>query len=154
MGVNLGDVIEEDGRIYGDGVNIAARVESLSEAGGISISGSVYDQVENKLDLKYEYMGEQTVKNISIPVRLYRVITQTDDDISNFPVKRDFPDKSSIAVLPFRITASDQLMEFVSDGLTEDITTLLALFRNCKIACTTIKPIGLFYFKGCFAPSS
>jgi TolB-like protein/class 3 adenylate cyclase len=74
IGINLGDVIEQEGRIYGDGVNIAARLESLSEAGGICISGNAYDQVENKLSLGYEYLGEQTVKNIVKPVRAYRVL--------------------------------------------------------------------------------
>jgi len=75
IGVNLGDVIEEDGGIYGDGVNIAARVESLSEAGGICISGRAYDQVANKLGLEYENLGEHQVKNISTPIRVYRVLS-------------------------------------------------------------------------------
>jgi TolB-like protein/class 3 adenylate cyclase len=75
IGVNLGDVIEEDGRIYGDGVNIAARVESLAEAGGICISGRAYDQVENKLGLEYENLGEHQVKNIARPIRVYRVLS-------------------------------------------------------------------------------
>ena len=75
VGVNLGDVIEEDGRIYGDGVNIAARVESLSDAGGICISGRAYDQVANKLGLEYENLGEHQVKNISTPIRIYRVLS-------------------------------------------------------------------------------
>ena len=73
IGINAGDVVEEENRIYGDGVNIAARIEYLAESGGICISGSVYDQVENKLDLRYEYMGEQAVKNIHKPVRVYRL---------------------------------------------------------------------------------
>jgi TolB-like protein len=75
IGVNVGDVVEEQGRIYGDGVNIAARVEGLADARGICISGRVYDQVENKLEFKYEYMGEQLVKNIAKPVRVYRVLS-------------------------------------------------------------------------------
>jgi len=75
IGVNLGDVIEEDGRIYGDGVNIAARVESIAEAGGICISGRAYDQVENKLGLEYENLGEHEVKNITRPIRVYRVLS-------------------------------------------------------------------------------
>lgn len=75
IGINLGDVIEENGRIYGDGVNIAARVESLAEAGGICISGRVYDQVANKLRLEYKHLGEHRVKNISTPVRIYRVLS-------------------------------------------------------------------------------
>jgi len=72
IGINLGDVIEEEGRIYGDGVNIAARLEGLAEAGGICISGSAYEQIENKLPLRYEYLGEHEVKNIARPVRVYR----------------------------------------------------------------------------------
>jgi adenylate cyclase len=75
IGVNVGDVVEEEDRIYGDGVNIAARVEGLAEAGGICISGRVYDQVENKLDLEYEFLGEQAVKNIATPLRIYRVLS-------------------------------------------------------------------------------
>ncbi|HYA90182.1 MAG TPA: adenylate/guanylate cyclase domain-containing protein [Thermodesulfobacteriota bacterium] len=76
IGVNLGDVIEEGDKIYGDGVNIAARLESLSEAGGICISGTAYDQVKNKLSLGYEYLGKQSVKNILEPVRVYRILTK------------------------------------------------------------------------------
>jgi adenylate cyclase len=75
IGINLGDVVEEEGRIYGDGVNIAARVEGLSDGGGICISGTVYDQVKNKLGFEYEYLGEKTVKNIPDPVRVYRVLS-------------------------------------------------------------------------------
>jgi class 3 adenylate cyclase len=74
IGVNLGDVIEDGEQILGDGVNIAARLESLSEAGGICISGTAFDHVKNKLSLGYEYLGEQTVKNIAEPVRIYRVL--------------------------------------------------------------------------------
>jgi TolB-like protein/class 3 adenylate cyclase/Flp pilus assembly protein TadD len=75
IGVNVGDVVEEEGRIYGDGVNIAARVEGLAEAGGICISGKVYDHVENKLGFEYEYLGEHEVKNIEKPIRVYRVLS-------------------------------------------------------------------------------
>jgi adenylate cyclase len=135
IGVNVGDVIQEGDRIYGDGVNIAARVEGLADAGGVSISGRAYDQVENKLDFKYEYVGEQAVKNISKPVRLYRVIAKSDDTISIIMNKHDLPDKSSIAVLPFHCMASDKMMEFVSDGLTEDITTLLARVPGFFVIC-------------------
>jgi len=76
IGINLGDVIHEEERIYGDGVNVAARVESLSDAGGICVSGTAFDQVENKLPLGYEYLGEQSVKNISKPVRVYKVLME------------------------------------------------------------------------------
>ncbi|MBP1697737.1 MAG: guanylyl cyclase [Deltaproteobacteria bacterium] len=78
IGVNLGDVVEEKDKIFGDGVNIAARLESLAEAGGVCISGTVFDQVRNKLDLGYEYLGEQTVKNIALPVRVYKVLMEPE----------------------------------------------------------------------------
>ena len=78
IGINLGDVVEEEGKIFGDGVNIAARLENLSDAGGICISGTAYDHVENKLSLGYEYLGEQTVKNIAKPVRVYRVLMEPE----------------------------------------------------------------------------
>src|SRR5512136_2312889 len=78
IGVNLGDVIEDGEQILGDGVNIAARLESLSDAGGICISGTAFDQVENKLSLGYKYLGDQTVKNIAKPVRVYRVLMEPE----------------------------------------------------------------------------
>jgi len=78
IGINLGDVIMENERIYGDGVNIAARIEGLAEAGGICISGTVYDQIEDKLKLDYEYMGEKSVKNIKKPIRVYQVHVDLD----------------------------------------------------------------------------
>jgi DNA-binding response OmpR family regulator len=81
IGINLGDVVIEKGRIYGDGVNIAARIEGLAEAGGISISGTVYDQVENKLSLGYEYLGEKSVKNIMRPVRVYKIQLEAENPV-------------------------------------------------------------------------
>jgi class 3 adenylate cyclase len=78
IGINLGDVMVEGEAIYGDGVNIAARLESLAEAGGICISGTAFDHIENKLPLGYEYLGEQTVKNIAKPVRVYRVLMEPE----------------------------------------------------------------------------
>ena len=106
IGINVGDVIIEGERLYGDGVNIAARLEGLAEPGSICISGTVYDQVENKLDLGYEYLGEQAVKNIAKPVRVYRVQLEsrpapraisTGEQPSFLPL----PDHPSLAVLPF-----------------------------------------------------
>ena len=78
IGVNLGDVVEEGDKIFGDGVNIAARLESLAEVGGLCISGTAFDHVRNKLDLGYEYLGEQTVKNIALPVRVYKVLMEPE----------------------------------------------------------------------------
>jgi TolB-like protein len=78
MGVNLGDVVEEKDKIFGDGVNIAARLESLAAAGEVCVSGTVFDQVRNKVDLGYEYLGEQTVKNIALPVRVYKILMEPE----------------------------------------------------------------------------
>jgi class 3 adenylate cyclase len=78
IGINLGDVVLEKGRIYGDGVNIAARIERLAEAGGICVSGTVYDQIENRLPLSYDYLGEKSVKNIAKPIRVYQVRTDPE----------------------------------------------------------------------------
>ena len=79
IGVNLGDIVDEGDRIYGDGVNIAARLESLAEAGGICLSGTAFDQVKGKLDVGYKYLGEQNVKNIKEPVRMYKMLLEPDD---------------------------------------------------------------------------
>jgi TolB-like protein/class 3 adenylate cyclase len=129
MGVNVGDVIEEEERIFGDGVNIAARVEALAEAGGICISGSVYDQVENKLELEYAYLGEHQVKNIRRPIQVYRVINRSNS-IERFIFEEGgvfpLPDKPSIAVLPFINMSGDSEQEYFSDGITEDIITALS----------------------------
>src|SRR5581483_2645332 len=127
IGINLGDVIVEGERIYGDGVNVAARLESLADAGGICISGTVYDQVETKLPFRYEPLGEQSVKNIAKPVRVYRVLDGGGDEPA--PVHATalpLPDKPSIAVLPFVNMSSDPEQEYFSDGITEDLITDLS----------------------------
>jgi adenylate cyclase len=129
IGINLGDVIEEEGRIYGDGINIAARVESMADAGGICISGRAYDQVANKLGLGYESLGEHQVKNIKTPIRVFRIKTDTGlsegvDSEDQFALP--LPDKPSIAVLPFNNMSGDSEQEYFSDGITEDIITALS----------------------------
>ncbi len=137
IGINLGDVIEEDDSIYGDGVNVAARLEGLAEPGGICISGSAYEQIENKLPLRYGYLGEHEVKNIAKPVRVYKAQIEPEVGASRPPVevnskeKKAFslPDKPSIAVLPFANMSGDPEQEYFSDGITEDIITSLSRFR-------------------------
>jgi adenylate cyclase len=126
IGINLGDVIEEQGRIYGDGVNIAARLEALAEGGGIRISGTAFDQVENKLELEFEYLGEQAVKNIRKPVRMYRVGLDSIAAGIEMGKNPPLPDKPSIAVLAFENMSGDPEQEYFSDGMGEDIITALS----------------------------
>ena len=129
IGINVGDVVEENGRIYGDGVNIAARIEGLATAGGICISGGVYEQIENKLDLAYVDLGEHRVKNIPRPIRVYAVRMAAGVTESKMGKKHETPAKPSIAVIPFLNMSGDAEQEYFSDGITEDIITALSKFR-------------------------
>jgi TolB-like protein/Flp pilus assembly protein TadD len=140
IGVNLGDVIEDRGDIYGDGVNVAARLESLAEPGGICISDAVRSAVGKKLDLGYEDMGEREVKNIADSVRVYRLTggeMEKPAVNSSRSTKLGLPDKPAIAVLPLTNMSGDAEQEYFSDGITEDIITelskttdLLVMSRN------------------------
>lgn len=126
FGVNVGDVIIDGDDIYGDGVNVAARLEGLANPGGICISGMVFDYVKGKLDAGFEDLGPQQVKNIAEPVRVYRVTSAsvTHAPTSDLPL----PEKPSIAVLPFDNMSDDHEQEYFSDGISEDLTTALSRF--------------------------
>ena len=122
MGINLGDVIAEEHDIFGDGVNVAARLEALAEPGGICVSRVVRDQVRDRLDYAFEDLGEQQVKNIARPVRVYRVGDRARpiaQPLSAAPSALPLPDKPSIAVLPFSNMSSDPEQESFADGIAE-----------------------------------
>ncbi|MCK1626870.1 adenylate/guanylate cyclase domain-containing protein [Bradyrhizobium sp. 147] len=128
IGINLGDVLIDGDDILGDGVNIAARLEGIAEPGGIYISHAAYQQVCDKLDMMFEDIGEQQLKNIARPVRVYRVqrVGAAARSLSALPP----PEKSSIAVLPFQNMSGDPAQDYFSDGITEDIITELSRFRS------------------------
>jgi adenylate cyclase len=129
VGINLGDtLIEEDGDVYGDGVNVAARLEGLSDPGGILISGPVYDQIEGKVDRQFESRGEQQVKNITRPVRVYALAGRGAAETTPKPLA--LPHKPSVAVLPFTNLSGDPGQAFLADGIVEDITTALSRVRT------------------------
>jgi len=132
IGINLGDIIIDEDDIFGDGVNIAARLETLAEPGGICVSRVVRDQVRDKLAFSFDDMGEQQVKNIARPVRVYRVVLQERPHPSEptaipLPTAAPaLPDKPSLAVLPFQNMSGDPEQEYFADGIVEDITTAIA----------------------------
>ncbi|MBV8133070.1 MAG: tetratricopeptide repeat protein [Alphaproteobacteria bacterium] len=123
IGIHQGDIVVEDGDIFGDGVNIAARLEGLAEPGRICVSARVREDVAGRLDLAFEDIGEQSLKNITRPVRVFRVVT--DKKTVPAPVLA-LPDKPSIAVLPFANLSGDPEQEYFADGMVEDITTALS----------------------------
>jgi TolB-like protein/Tfp pilus assembly protein PilF len=130
IGINLGDVVGEGADIYGEGVNIAARLEALAEPGGICISAKVHDELHGKIDAASEDMGELQLKNIARPVRAYR-IGPAPASRSAGPARKD--NKPSIAVLPFTNMSGDPEQEYFSDGITEDIITEISRFRDLMV---------------------
>ena len=135
VGINLGDVIVDGDDIQGDGVNVAARLESLADPGGVCISGAVYDQVRDRLEFPFEDMGERQVKNIDRPLRVWRLASAHAENPANAGTEaaRALPDKPAIAVLPFTNMSADPEQEYFSDGLTEDIITALTHWRFLSV---------------------
>src|SRR5256712_2258270 len=130
IGINLGDVIHDETRIYGDGINVAARLEGLAEPGGVLVSQAVHEQVRDRLDLAFEDLGERELKNIARPVRVYRLRTPAESKAPSVPgAGLALPDKPSLAVLPFTNMSGDSEQEHFADGIAEDILTGLARLR-------------------------
>jgi TolB-like protein/tetratricopeptide (TPR) repeat protein len=140
IGINLGDVIGEGSDIYGEGVNIAARLEMLAEPGGLCISAKVHDEVRGRIDAEMIDMGEQALKNMDRLVRAYRLKPRDSGKRTSPPP----PGKPSIAVLPFTNMSGDPEQEFFSDGITEDIITEISRFRDLMVIARN----SSFAFKG------
>jgi TolB-like protein/class 3 adenylate cyclase len=141
IGVNLGDVLVEGSDLYGDGVNIAARLEAIAEPGGILVSGTTYDHVGTKINAGFDDLGAQTLKNIAQPVRAYRVI---DTPVVTVAATKTISAKPSIAVLPFTNMSGDPEQAYFSDGITEDIITELARDRSLLVIARN----SCFQFRG------
>jgi len=144
IGINLGDVLVKDGALYGDGVNIAARLEALGEAGGVCVSGKVFDEVKSKVAFGFDYFGENQFKNIAEPVRVYHVAIEAP--VRSAAVDGRDPaigEKATIAVLPFDNMSGDPEQEYFSDGITEDLITALSrihwLFVTARNSTFTFK---------------
>ena len=148
IGINLGDVIVDENDIFGDGVNLAARLEQLAEPGGICVSQVVRDQIRGQIEVDFEDLGEQSVKNISRPVHVYRVCLDKSQQHAKASqqMKADEPSarNPAIAILPFTNMSGDPEQEFFTDGITEDIITELSRFRELVV----ISRNSTFTYKG------
>jgi adenylate cyclase len=144
IGINTGDIVVEDGDIFGDGVNVAARLEGLAEPGGICVSARVQEDAIGKLDLAFEDLGERALKNIARPVRVYRIrADRAGETTVGAQPALALPDKPSVAVLPFTNMGADPEQEFFADGIAEDVITALSrypsLFVIARNSCFTYK---------------
>jgi adenylate cyclase len=147
MGINVGDVVVEEDDLYGDGVNIAARLEGLANPGGICLARNVFDQVKAKVDREFEDLGGQDIKNIAEPVHVFRVCQLGFEVAQNRELAAEAVDlhhKPSIAVLPFTNMSGDPEQEYFADGITEDIITELARFQNLLVIARN----SVFTYKG------
>ena len=133
IGVNIGDVIEDRGEVYGDGVNLAARLEAAAPEGGLCISASVYEQVAGKVEVEFDDCGEHEFKNINRPVRIYRWHPVSEQSVNNTDPGKRQSDKPSIAVLALANMNNDPDLDFIGDGITEDLITALSKIRSFKV---------------------
>jgi adenylate cyclase len=132
VGIHMGDIVVEDGDIFGDEVNIAARLEGLAEPGGICVSARVQEDAAGKLALAFEDIGEQQLKNIARPIRVFRVAASGPSSAVTAPVPLTLPDKPSVAVLPFNNMSGDPEQEFIANGIAEDVSPHCRVTRRCS----------------------
>ena len=144
IGVNLGDVIVQNDDVYGDGVNVAARLEGLCDVGAVYVSAVVHDQVEGKIDQAFDDLGEHAVKNIDKPVHIYRASPDPGDRDATKREVDKLLDRPAVAVLPFANMSGDADQEYFADGLTEDLITALSLWRSFPV----ISRNSVFAYKG------
>src|SRR5262245_20542852 len=144
IGINIGDVIHDESRLYGDGVNVAARLEAVAEPGGICISGAAYEQVRNKVSLSVADLGLQHLKNIAEPVRIYRIATKSLPPPPQAKLSLALPERPSIAVLPFANLSSHPEQEYLVDGIVDDIITELSRFSELFVIARN----SSFQYKG------
>jgi TolB-like protein/Tfp pilus assembly protein PilF len=145
IGINVGDIVEQGGDIFGDGVNIAARLEGIAKPGGICVSGRVQEDAEGKIPATFEDMGETALKNIARPVRAYRL--QLGGAVSPHPsvsAAPGLPDRPSLAVLPFQNMSGDAEQDYFADGVVEDIITALSRFKSFAVVARN----SSFVYKG------
>ncbi len=146
IGINLGDIIVDEDDIYGDGVNEAARLEGLCDTGEVYVSAVVHDQVEGKIEAAFDDLGEHTVKNIDKPIRVYRVSSEVRSAVAGplaTKVDKIF-NRPAVAVLPFENLSGDPEQEYFSDGLSEDVITMLSAWRSFPVMARN----SSFAFKG------
>jgi adenylate cyclase len=163
IGVHIGDVMIRAGDLFGDGVNIAARLQSIAKPGGVCISGATYDQVRKVLPMTFVDLGVQQVKNIQEPVRAYQVGTPSERreaapaHVANAENPPPMPDKPSIAVLPFENMSGDPEQEYFADGMVEEIITALSrfkwLFVSSIVSRSNLSSFARRLFRPIFPPS-
>ncbi|MGB5328303.1 MAG: adenylate/guanylate cyclase domain-containing protein [Gammaproteobacteria bacterium] len=144
IGINIGDVIEDRGEVFGDGVNLAARLESVAPEGGLCISASVLEQILGKQDVNFRDDGEETFKNINRPVRVFRWEPEQEQTVKSTGASKPESEKPSIAVLALTNMSNDPDQDFIGDGITEDLITALSKIRSFKV----ISRESTFSYKG------
>jgi adenylate cyclase len=145
IGINVGDIVEQDGDIFGDGVNIAARLESIAEPGGICVSERVQEDAAGKVGLTFEDIGEQALKNITRPIRAYRLRPEGARQQPSSPrPTQSLPERPALAVLPFQNMSGDPEQEYFADGVVEDVITALSRFKSFAVVARN----SSFSYKG------